>query len=173
MTLENIYYVGQTVAVVVIVATLFAILYQGYQTNKIARAELTSSTWWQTGQANYSLVDSPEKAEFMYKVLSAEAPLTEADKIRFGNLMGFVIGAHEGAYMLRKRELMEEAAYHRLEGITRLYLQSRRVRAWWRRRREYNYHPEFRALIDAMCEEFEKISTGKSAGAAAGQDNRN
>jgi hypothetical protein len=67
MTLESIYYIGQTVAVVVIVLTLFAILYQCYQTNKIARADLTLNLWMPAGAAHYSFVDTPEKADFMHR----------------------------------------------------------------------------------------------------------
>lgn len=156
MTLENIYYIGQTVAVIVIVATLFAILYQGWQTNKIARSEMTLSSWIQSGQTHYSLVDSPEKAEFMQRALFGEAALTDAEKLRFGNLMGLAIGTHEGAYMLMQRGLIEHAAYSRSEGITRLYMQSPRVRKWWRTRREYSYDPNFRALIDKIAGEFDK-----------------
>ncbi len=156
MTLESIYYVGQTIAVAVIVLTLFAILYQGWQTNRIARSEMTRSSWIETGQTHYFLVDSPEKADFMQRAMFGEAPLTEAEKLRFGNLMGLAIGTHEGAYMLMRRGLIEDAAYKRSEGITRLYMQSPRVRKWWRARREHSYDPEFRARIDKMAEEFEK-----------------
>lgn len=156
MTLEDIYYIGQTVAVVIIILTLFAILYQGWQTNKIARSEMTLSSWIEAGQTHYSLVDSPEKADFMQRALFGEAALTEAETMRFGNLMGLAIGMHEGAYMLLQRGLIEHAAYKRGEGITRLYMQSPRVRKWWRARREYSYDPKFRALIDKMAEEFEK-----------------
>jgi len=156
MTLENIYYIGQTVAVIVIVLTLFAILWQGWQTNRIARSDMTRSSWIETGQTHYSLVDSPEKADFMQRALFGEAALTEAEKLRFGNLMGLAIGTHEGAYMLRERGLIEQAAYRRSEGITRLYMQSPRVRKWWRSRREYSYDTKFRALIDKLAEEFEK-----------------
>ncbi|HNR76807.1 MAG TPA: hypothetical protein PKM48_06730 [Parvularculaceae bacterium] len=155
MTLESIYYIGQTIAVVVIVLTLFAILYQGWQTNRIARSDMTRATWIEAGQTHYSLVDSPEKADFMQRALFGEAPLTDAEKLRFGNLMGLAIGAHEGAYMLRRRGFMEEAAYRRGEGITRLYMQSPRVRKWWRTRREFSYDPEFKALIDRIAGEFE------------------
>ena len=156
MTLENIYYIGQTIAVVVIVLTLFAILWQGWQTNRIARSDMTRASWIETGQTHYSLVDSPEKADFMQRALFGEAALTEAEKLRFGNLMGLAIGTHEGAYMLRERGLIENAAYQRSEGITRLYMQSPRVRKWWRARREYSYDPQFRALIDKLAEELEK-----------------
>lgn len=155
MTLENIYYIGQTIAVFVIVLTLFAILYQGWQTNRIARSDMTRSSWIEMGQTHYAFVDSPEKADFMQRALYGEAALTEAEKLRFGNLMGLAIGTHEGAYMLFQRGLIEHAAYQRMEGITRLYMQSPRVRKWWRNRREYIYDPKFRALIDKLAEEFE------------------
>jgi len=155
MTLESIYYIGQTIAVVVIVLTLFAILYQGWQTNRIARSDMTRASWIETGQTHYSLVDSPEKADFMQRALFGEAALTEAEKLRFGNLMGLAIGTHEGAHMLLQRGLIEHAAYRRSEGITRLYMQSPRVRKWWRTRREYSYDPKFRALIDKVADECE------------------
>lgn len=155
MTLEELYYIGQTVAVVVIVLTLLAILYQGWQTNRLARSDMTRSSWIEMGQTHYAFVDSPEKADFMQRAMFGEAAMTEAEKLRFGNLMGLAIGTHEGAYMLRQRGLIEHAAYQRMEGITRLYLQSPRVRKWWRIRREYIYDPKFRALIDCMADELE------------------
>ena len=157
MTLESIYYIGQTVAVVVIVLTLLAILYQGYQTNKIARADLTLNMWMQAGAAHYSFVDSPEKADFMHRALNDGGSLTDPEKLRFANLLGYAIGAHEAAFMLHNRSLVETAAYDRSEGLSRMYLQSRRVRKWWRIRREYKYDPRFRALIDAMADEFENV----------------
>lgn len=163
MTLENIYYIGQTIAVIVIVLTLFAILYQGWQTNKIARSEMTRASWMESGQTHYTLVDSPEKADFMQRALFGIAPLTDAEKLRFGNLMGLAIGTHEGAYMLMRRGLFEHAAYRRSEGITRLYMQSPRVRKWWRTRREFSYDPQFRALIDKITEEFEKPAAPEGA----------
>ncbi len=156
MTLEDIYYIGQTIAVVVIILTLFALVYQGWLTNRIARSEMTRASWIETGQTHYSLVDSPEKADFMQRALFGDAILTEAEKIRFGNLMGLAIGTHEGAHMLLLRGLIEHAAYRRSEGITRLYMQSPRVRKWWRTRREYSYDPKFRALVDKIADEFER-----------------
>lgn len=155
MTLEAVYYWSQIVVVVVIVLTLFAILYLGWQTNKIARSEMTLSSWLQTGQTHYSFVDSPEKADFMQRAMFGDAVLTDAEKLRFGNLMGLATGAHEGAYMLMQRGLIENAAYKRGEGITRLYPQSPRVRKWRRACREYSYNPKFRMLIDQIADELE------------------
>jgi len=159
MTLEDIYYVGQTIAVAVIVLTLFAILYQGWQTNKIARADLTLALWMHTGAANYELMDSPEKAEFMNRALNGSAPLSESEKLRFANLLGYALGMHEGAFMLRQRGLVESAAFDRTGGLMRLYFQSPRVRKWWRIRREYGYAPAFRAMIDELADSFEKLQS--------------
>jgi hypothetical protein len=155
MTLEEIYYVGQAIGVVIIVLTLFAILFQGWQTNRLARSEMTRSSWIEMGQTHYPFVDSSEKADFMQRAMFGEAALTEAEKLRFGNLMGLAIGTHEGAFILRERGLVEQAAYQRMKGITRLYMQSPRVRKWWRIRREYIYDPKFRALIDRIADELE------------------
>lgn len=161
MSLEDIYYIGQTIAVIVIILTLFAILWQGWQTNRIARSDMTRSSWIEAGQTHYSFVDSPEKADFMQRALFGEAALTDAEKLRFGNLMGFAIGAHESAFMLLQRGLIEHAAYRRSEGISRLYMQSARVRKWWRSRREFSYDPKFRSLLDQIAAEFEKPAAPK------------
>lgn len=155
MTLEEIYYIGQTIAVAVIVLTLIALLYQGWQTNKIARADLTLSLWVQAGGANYSLMDSPEKAEFMQRAMFTSDQLNDAEKLRFANLMGYALGMHEGAFMLQKRGLLESAAFGRTSGLMRLYFQSPRVRKWWRVRRDYGYDPAFQAIIDKLAEEFD------------------
>ena len=121
------------------------------------RADLTLNMWMQAGAAHYSFVDSPEKADFMHRALNDGGSLTDPEKLRFANLLGYAIGAHEAAFMLHNRSLVEPAAYDRSEGLSRMYLQSRRVRKWWRIRREYKYDPRFRALIDAMADEFENV----------------
>lgn len=161
MTLESIYYVGQTVAVVVIVATLFAILYQGYQTNKIARAQLTNTVWMTTGSMHASLMDTAEKADFMFRALLGDDALTGAEKIRFGNLLGMAVGTHEAAFMLKRRGFVEESAYIRIAAITQLYFESPRVRQWWRVRSNYGYDAEFRALIDSLSERLEAAAPAR------------
>jgi len=155
MPLESIYYIGQTVAVIVIVATLIAILVQGYQTNKIARADLTLNMWMQTGQMHYSLFDSPEKADFMHRAMTDAASLNESEKGRFSIAIGMAIGTHEASFNLLERNLVEAAAYNRNAGSTRLYMNSPRVRKWWRLNRTMGYDLRFRDIVDAMADEYE------------------
>ncbi|MEZ5997797.1 MAG: hypothetical protein R3B98_03780 [Hyphomonas sp.] len=168
MTIETVYYVSQILAVVVIIGSLIAILFQAKQTNTVARANLTLASVLQTGATHYSFMDSPEKADFMYRALFGNEPLTSAEKIRFGNLMGYAIGMHEAAYLLRQRGLIEDAAYDRSEGLSRLYLQSARVRKWWQTRRDYSYDAAFRTIIDDIAAEYATAAepparTGKAA----------
>lgn len=155
MTLEIIYYLSQIFAVVAIVATLIAILYQGWQTNRIARADLTLSMWMQTGQMQTALFDTVERADFMHRALYVATPLTEAEKNRLNTCLSLAIGTHEAAFNLRRRNLVEAAAYNRNEETTRLYLTSPRVRKWWARSRERGYDPAFRDLVDAMVKGIE------------------
>jgi hypothetical protein len=156
MTLESINYVAQTVGVIVIVATLFAILWQGHQTNKVARAELTLNMWMQTGAMQYSLFDSPEKADFMQRALNGSAPLQESEKQRFYTALGVAIGTHEAAFNLYDRGLVETAAYERNTATTRLYFTSPRVRRWWSRARNLPYDVRFRDIVDAIAKEREE-----------------
>ncbi len=159
MTLESIYYIGQTVAVIVIVATLIAILVQGYQTNKIARADLTLNVWMQTGAMQYSLVDTPEKAEYLYRAIHQPDSLTEVEKIRLPYVFAVAIGSHEAVFNLRRRNLIEAAAYDRVADNTNRYMQSAIMRKLWRRVREGGCDPQFRNLIDSIVQ---KVETSQS-----------
>lgn len=155
MNLETIYFISQIVAVIVIVATLFAILWQGRQTNQIARADLTLNSWVQTGQLQYSQIDSPEKVEFLQRALFGSAPLTDAEKLRFAYISECTVGMYYAAFNLRSRKLVEGSAYERLGGVVRWYFSSPRARKWWRAVRSQGFSPEFRQLIDKMVETIE------------------
>ncbi len=162
MTLENIYYIGQTMAVIVIIATLLAILWQGHQTNQIARAELTLSMWMQTGQMHYSLYDNPDKSEFMHRAMYGAAPLREGEADRFYSALGMAVGTHEAAFNLARRGLVEQVAHERNAATTRLYFRSPRVRKWWSRARELPYDVRFRDIVDAIAKECDESDAAAS-----------
>lgn len=155
MTLETLYLVSQIAGAVVIILTLFAILWQARQTNRIARAELALGSWTQTGQVRYAQVDSPEKIEFLHRALLGDAPLTEPEKLRFACICECMIGKCCAAFNLRSRSLVEGSAYERLGGVVRWRLSGRRVRKWRRAVRSQGFSPEFRHTIDALVEAIE------------------
>ncbi len=162
MTVEVLYYVSQIVAVIVIVATLVAILWQGYQTNKIARADLTLSMWMQAGAMNVGMIDSEDKAAFMYRLFDPAAALTEQEKVRASFVLYTAAGIYEAAFNLRERGLIEEAAYLRSQSAFRAYLTGETARKWWRRHRGEEFHVEFARIVDAMVDAIENGMSGEN-----------
>jgi hypothetical protein len=162
MTLESIYYIGQTVAVLAILASLAAVFIQmrqisqqTRQMNQLARADLTMNVWMQTGTVNLSMVDSPEKADFLYRALIKNEPLTGPERFRFRYLMSIALGSHEAGFNLHRRGLIEEGTYAQMEATTLSYLQNPAARKWWRRYRLKRSDPEYIALIDRMVNDAE------------------
>ncbi len=168
MSLQTLLTLSQIVGAVVVVATLVSILVQMYQTNRIAKAQLTLQSWMQTGELQLTLANSQEKADFLRRV-SSGAKLSEAEKLRAVYVLGVALGTHEGAFNLRNRDLIEEHAYKRLEEMTRRYMNSAGWRSLWLRRRT-TYEPVFRALVDAMVAEAEAKQASVSGAVNAAAD---
>lgn len=150
MTLEEIYYIGQTIAVVAIFATLVVVVWQGHQAAKVARAELTLNAHLQNGMIHRELADTPEKAELMVRLLNQAAPLSPAEKVQLMNIVGIALGTHEALFSLRTRNLIEESTYRRLSNTSRQYLRSPNARRLWKTLRTQGSDPRFIAEIDAM-----------------------
>jgi hypothetical protein len=153
MSPDNIYYIGQNLAVIAVVGSLIAILYQQLQANKIAKAELALDAWMQTGAMSYALADTPEKAEFMHKVLFQMAPLSPAEELRLRYVMSIIFGLRAAVYNLRTRGLVEDAAYNGVAATTRLYLRSPAVRREWVKSYCDGADPGFAAAVETMMRE--------------------
>ena len=87
MSLENIYYIGQTVAVVAILATLIVVALQVGQNTRTQRASAMSS-FNQLKFAHLSLlIENRDVANLHQAGLKDIASLDEIDRWRFGALM--------------------------------------------------------------------------------------
>lgn len=155
MTLETLYLVSQIVGVIVIILTLFAILWQAHQTNKIARAELTLDWWMAAGAMNQSVIDSDDKAAFMTRVFDPSAKLSREDITRIAFQMHTQIGVFQAAYGLRRRGLVEETPFALAKHGVAAFMSSPIARQWWRVHRGDGYEPEFREIMDAVVSEAE------------------
>lgn len=155
MTLESIYYIGQTVAVIVIIATLIALLIQTRQTNALARAETSRATMLQATAEQYRLFETPEKAAFMYKAMRTSEKLTPEEKERFAFAMALIFGNIEVGFNMEQTGLMGDTEYDRgMHTLKGAYLSSPRVRKWWSNIRFfYAKNPDFVAVIDKLSAE--------------------
>ena len=162
MTLEEIYYISQIVAVIAILGSLAAVYWQVRQTNMIARAELTHSANLQAGQMQMSLYDTPEKADLMYRALSGTGPLSDSERARVNVALAVVFGVHQTAFDLRTRGLIEPGAYNGIEALVRLYLRSQLAQGYWKRRRNEGKDARYVALMDGMVVEVEAARASKA-----------
>lgn len=164
MTLEEIYYVSQVIAVVAIIASLAAVFLQVRQTNMIARADLTHSANLMAGQMQLSIYDSPEKADLMNRALTGAGLLSDAERARVEVSLAVVFGAHETAFHLHQRNLMEVGAYNGLEAMIRLYLRSPHVRAYWARHRGEGHNADYVSLLDGIVRNIEEQRAARGMG---------
>ena len=166
MTLEELYYISQIVAVFAILASLAAVYWQVRQTNQIARAELTHSANLQAGQMQMSLYDTPEKADLMHRALTGTGPLSDAERARVEVALSVVFGIHQTAFDLRQRDLIETGAYNGLEALVRLYLRSQHAQGYWKRRRNEGKDDRYVALMDGMVATIEAARSAKTTSEA-------
>lgn len=165
MTLETLYFVSQIVAVIVIVATLLAILWQAHQTNMIARAELTLNWWMAAGAMNQSVVDTADKAAFMTRIFDASADLSREDQVRIAFQMHTQVGIFQGAYTLRRRGLVEDTSFALSKRGMYSFMASAAVaRQWWRTRRGDGYDPAFQKIMDDIVNEAEAAASAMTVG---------
>lgn len=161
MNLETIYYIGQTIAVVVIIATLVALLVQTRQTNKLALIETSRANTLTFIIEQQRLFGTPEDAAFMHKAMYTSERLAEDEKARFGFSMALFFGMVETAHLTHQTGLFRQTDYNRAIDTLRLvYLSSPRVRKWWSVSRiNYAKNHDFVALVDQMSAQAEAEAT--------------
>jgi len=162
MSLEHIYYVSQTVAVVIIIATLVAVLVQMRQSNRLAKLESSRTIWIETSARLNSQIDDSEKSEFLQRSLFGTESLTEAEKSRFYLLMSSMFVTFENAHTMHLSGMMEARFWPRMRDSMRDYLSPERARRWWviARKRTFGSNPEFSAEVDALLAEIESQGGG-------------
>lgn len=164
MSLENIYYIGQTVAVIAIVVSLFLLILQGRQTQKqivqantIAEVQLSKSSveYFLGLQVGYR--KTPEDNAFMDKALFTMDPLSDYEQnlllVRLNSMFSIaVIG-----YDLRQKGMMSQETY---TGGTAVMVS---LLAWPRPRKYWNVFQAIAVLNPDFIEEFDlQIKQAKS-----------
>ena len=155
MTLETIYYLSQTIAVFVIIATLLALLIQTRQANRLAKLESSRAIWMDAGARIMAMVDDDEKADFMQRALFGSDDLTDAEKTRFFLYMASMFTTFENAHTMHLSGMMEERFWPRMLSSMRDYIAPARAQRWWElaRKRSFGSNPEFAAAVDAVIAE--------------------
>lgn len=83
MTLENIYYIGQTIAVLAILGTLIALIYQLRQSNKVARKTAVQIQIDGLLAMTRTIYETPGLADILLSGNKGLEHLKEADRLRY------------------------------------------------------------------------------------------
>ena len=155
MTLETIYYLGQTIAVIAILISLVAIWFQMKQTHHLARLENSRSMWIYVSGVMTSFVDDSEKAKFFHDALYGMGKMTDADKTRFYLLMSSLLMMFENGHVLHREGMMEDHFWPRMRQSLRDFIAPPRAQRWWEiaRKRSFSESTDFVQEVDAVLAE--------------------
>ena len=132
MTLEEIYYIGQTIAVVAILASLGAIWFQQRQANQIARTQNLSlvSNYLETLRA---FMENEDLAEIFRKVMFEDAPLSANETTRIMFYFNLLLSTHRDIWTAHVAGLAEQRWFDETAANTAWYLSKRTFLNEWRR----------------------------------------
>ena len=152
MTLENIYYIGQTIAVLAVLISLAAIWIQMRQANRLAKLETTRTIWAEATQMLRSQADDPEKADFLQRSLFAGEKITDAEKTRLYLILVSTFVAFENGFAMTQGNMMDEFFWPRMRASAVDYLKPVRGQRWWSiaRERTFAHNAAFVAEIDSL-----------------------
>lgn len=133
MTLESIYYIGQTIAVVIIIATLIALLYQSRQANRLARADMSERTMRFFGDTMGELMRYPELTATFRKVMFEPTELTPVELTQILTFLNLTLHVHRTAFLSFSGGLIDERVMHAYESNTCWYLTAPVFAHEWKR----------------------------------------
>lgn len=135
MSLETIYYIGQTIAVIAILASLVAIYIQQRKDHALARAEhqrqILSEVprYFELAATNPAILQSLRKCFVNYDGASPQ------DQAAFVHFMHTAVNIAETALYMRKDKLINEASYAGFEGAALSSLVTPGGKQYWQRAR--------------------------------------
>ena len=153
MNWELIYYIGQTLGLFVIIATLISLFFQIRQTNHLSKLGTSREIWSDGYQMFQNLFGSAETGQLMHKALFTDERLSEDEKTRFGVLLGSFISMHENGHMMARSGQMCDGLWPRMKTVLQIFAGKPRFISFWEKSRSlYDPNPSFQTEIDALIE---------------------
>ena len=174
MSLESIYYIGQTIAVIAILGSLIAVMLQMRQANRLAREAAQHAQVEDLQSISKAIFETPRLASIWGRGLHDLDSLDAEERIRFIALQTYTLRVYEGVHLRHLRGEIEEdvwKAHVRQMGSAQ---SSPGFQAVWEIRRDM-YSPAFQAFFaqNAVASASGEDPYGRKIGAAsASEENR-
>jgi hypothetical protein len=148
MSLEQIFYVSQSVAAIAVVASIVYLAQQVRQSERIQRAMV------QQGRADRAshrsiIMASRELARVVQKGMVGSKELTREEFDQWTLICRSLFITVEDSFMQRKAGLLDDVAFHSFEAGTSTFFSSPGLRASWQLA-SGQYGKETRQFIDSM-----------------------
>lgn len=151
MTLESIYYIGQTLAVAAILVSLIFVGVQVRQNSKSMRMAAYQAAQERLDNVRQMIVENADVAEIYDLGLKDPSRLDDRQLVRFRLLLFVAASAMQTLHVLFVQTGIHSAEWRRLEPTTRRMFASRGGRAWWTLFR-HELDPVFARVVDSLIE---------------------
>ncbi len=183
MTLEAIYFIGQTVAAFAIVASLVFVGIQSRQAGRASELATLQAMGERFDGFRRLLVSDKELVDLYDRGMRDPAQLDEAELVRFRLMIFIAVEGGQASFLIKDNSAAAKAQF---EALDRLYVQvmgSPGGRAWWAMFGQ-TMHPAYAAHLDSILastpisrvvtkddwiEALNSLAPTKSAGVNTGQ----
>lgn len=152
MTLESIYFIGQTAAAIAIVVSL---IYVGIQVKQNTLATLSASAQAYVSADNETvglINSSPKLADVLHLGANGISALNGGDLIRFMAFHDLLFISFQAYYLQWRRGTLDEALWMTYKQAVIDLLQQKGQQDWWAIRRHW-FTPEFQDYVDESVRE--------------------
>ncbi len=132
MTLENIYYIGQTIAVVAIVGSLVFVAIQTRQNGRTLRAQAAWDAQASFAELNDLLAAGGPMSEVSYKAFTAAEALSPYERYLMHRLIRGLLQRAEAQYALYASGVLDAEVWRLRRGYLRSLFSNSLVNEVWR-----------------------------------------
>lgn len=150
MTLENIYYIGQTIAVIAIIASLAFVGVQIRQNTRATRAASHNAVSDSLNEINRMFAENADLTKIWLKGLGDRRSLSEEERWRFDSTLRAYMHVCETMFVQADLGAGDKGIMFAEEGGIRTVLASPGSREWWEEN-PYGFCAEFRAYVEGLA----------------------
>jgi len=148
MTLEEVFFVSQTVAAVAVVASIVYLAREVRQSERVQRATMQQGRADRVSTAALAIAH-PELAGIWMRGTSAEPNFTREELTQWMLICRSAFLSGEDSFLQHKAGLLDEAAFDSYVAGARYYMSTPGVRAAWILS-SAQFGPDFRAFVDDL-----------------------
>jgi hypothetical protein len=150
MTLEEIYYIGQTIAVVLILVSIIFVGIQVRQNTAATRAALHQSFTGAMNHLNATMAQSPELSRIWLTGVKDRTALNETERWQFDMLCLSYFHVFDTMHYQTRTGVGETKLLKAEENGLRTLISLPGIRSWWDEN-PYGYSAEFRAYAESLA----------------------